>query len=272
MIISLLILSFAKVNLSLRILAKRPDNYHEIQTVLQTVSLHDRLNLVKTSGGKIVFTCDDPAIPVDGSNLVVRAAEALREKFRVTSSCEIHLAKRIPVQAGLGGGSSNAAVTLRALTRLWNLPATTPDLLDLAATLGADVPFFIEGGCALATGIGTDLTPLPDLPQQHHRGNPAWLGGLDAFMHIRLESIELRRPCLPRSVARCSCFLQVPPDRIPRTAKFSRDPPNSHALSGHDSNLHCLLLGQHCPRPKSRDHRPGGSFLFRRSGSVLLRR
>lgn len=165
MIISLPILSFAKVNLSLRILGKRPDNYHEIQTVLQTVSLHDRLSLVKTSGGKIVFSCDDPAIPVDGSNLVVMAAEAIREKFRVASSCEIHLAKRLPVQAGLGGGSSNAAATLRALTRLWNLPATTPDLLELATTLGADVPFFIEGGCALATGIGTDLTPLPDLPQ-----------------------------------------------------------------------------------------------------------
>jgi len=160
------ILSFAKVNLSLRILGKRPDNYHEIQTVLQTVSLYDRLNLAKTSGGKIVFTCDDPAIPVDDTNLVVKAAAALRDKFRVTSSCEIHLAKRIPGQAGLGGGSSNAAVTLLTLTRLWNLSATTEDLFELAVTLGADVPFFLAGGCALATGIGTELTPLPDLPQQ----------------------------------------------------------------------------------------------------------
>jgi 4-diphosphocytidyl-2-C-methyl-D-erythritol kinase len=165
-IISPPILSFAKVNLSLRILGKLPDNYHEIQTVLQTVSLHDRLNLIKTSGAKIVFSCDDPSIPVDDRNLVVKAAEALREKFRVTSSCEIHLVKRIPVQAGLGGGSSNAAVTLLGLTRLWSLPATNDDLLELAGTLGADVPFFIEGGCALATGIGTELTPLPDLPQQ----------------------------------------------------------------------------------------------------------
>ena len=160
------ILSFAKVNLSLRILGKRPDNYHEIQTVLRTVSLHDRLNVVKTSGGEIVFTCDDPAIPVDDSNLVVKAAEALREKFRVRSSCQIQLTKRIPVQAGLGGGSSNAAITLLALTRVWSLPATLDELLELAATLGADVPFFLEGGCALATGIGTELTPLRDLPQQ----------------------------------------------------------------------------------------------------------
>ncbi|MDQ3473117.1 MAG: 4-(cytidine 5'-diphospho)-2-C-methyl-D-erythritol kinase [Acidobacteriota bacterium] len=157
--------SFAKINLNLRILGKRPDNYHEIQTVLQTVSLHDLL-IVRTSDGKISFTCDDPSMPVDDSNLVVKAATALQETFRVKSSCEIHLAKRIPIQAGLGGGSSNAAVTLLALTRVWNLTATPRDLLELAVTLGADVPFFLEGGCALATGIGTELTPLPDLPQQ----------------------------------------------------------------------------------------------------------
>ena len=159
--------SFAKVNLSLRILGKRPDNYHEIQTVLQAVSLHDTLNFAKTSSGSIAFTCDDATIPLDANNLVVKAAEALRERFQVPSSCEIHLAKRIPVQAGLGGGSSNAAMTLLALTRLWQLPATSHDLLAIATTLGADVPFFIEGGCAFATGTGTELTPLPDLPQQH---------------------------------------------------------------------------------------------------------
>lgn len=167
MIISpLSIRSFAKVNLSLRILGKRPDNFHEIQTVLQTVSLHDQLDFVTTTDGKLVFTCDDPSIPVDDRNLVVKAAEALRERFQASSSCEIHLAKRIPAEAGLGGGSSNAAVTLLALTRLWQLPATHEDLLELAATLGADVPFFIEGGCALATGIGTTLIPLTDPPQQ----------------------------------------------------------------------------------------------------------
>ena len=158
--------SFAKINLSLRILGKRPDNYHEIQTVLQAVSLHDTLNFAKTASGSIAFSCDDATIPVDTSNLVIKAAEALRERFQVASSCEISLAKKIPVQAGLGGGSSNAAMTLLALTRLWQLPATNHDLLEIAATLGADVPFFIEGGCAFATGIGTELTPLPDLPQQ----------------------------------------------------------------------------------------------------------
>ena len=162
----LVIPSFAKVNLSLRILGKRPDNYHEIQTVLQSVSLHDTLSFLATLNGPIVFTCDSPSIPVDDSNLVVKAAKALREKCRVSGSCEVHLSKQIPVQAGLGGGSSNAAITLLALTRLWNLTLNSADLLELAGTLGADVPFFIDGGCALATGIGTTLTLLPDLPQQ----------------------------------------------------------------------------------------------------------
>jgi 4-diphosphocytidyl-2-C-methyl-D-erythritol kinase len=162
----LAIQSFAKVNLSLRILGKRPDNYHEIHTVLQAVSLRDTLNFVTTSAGPIAFTCDDPSIPIDDSNLVVKAAKSLRERFRVMSSCKIHLTKRIPVQAGLGGGSSNAAITLLALTRLWELPATSQALLEMAANLGADVPFFIEGGTALATGIGAELTPLPDQPQQ----------------------------------------------------------------------------------------------------------
>ena len=161
----LVVPSFAKVNLSLRILGKRPDNYHEIQTVLQTVSLHDTLSFLATLNGPVAFTCDNPSIPVDDNNLVVKAAKALREKFQVTGSCQIHLTKHIPVQAGLGGGSSNAAITILALTRLWNLPVNSPDLLEMAGTLGADVPFFIEGGCAMATGIGTTLTPLPDLPQ-----------------------------------------------------------------------------------------------------------
>jgi 4-diphosphocytidyl-2-C-methyl-D-erythritol kinase len=91
----------------------------------------------------------------------------MRARFGVTLGCQIRLEKRIPAQGGLGGGSSNAAVTLLALSRLWELPATRDDLLELAARLGADVPFFLAGGCALATGIGTQLTPLPDQSRHH---------------------------------------------------------------------------------------------------------
>lgn len=164
---SLSLPSYAKVNLSLRVLGRRPDGYHEIQTVLQTVSLHDNLTITATSENKVEFACDDLTIPRDAANLVVKAAQALRARFGVTLGCEIRLEKRIPAQGGLGGGSSNAAVTLWALSRLWELPATHDELLPLAAALGADVPFFLDGGCALATGIGTQLTPLPDQPQLH---------------------------------------------------------------------------------------------------------
>ena len=163
---SLSLPSFAKVNLVLRILGKRPDGYHEIQTVLQTISLHDDLHFTAT-GSEAVFTCNDASVPSDSANLVVRAADALRDRFAVTVGYRIQLEKRIPAQGGLGGGSSNAAMTLLALARLWELPATRADLLELAAQLGADVPFFIEGGCALATGIGTQLRSLPDHPKRH---------------------------------------------------------------------------------------------------------
>jgi 4-diphosphocytidyl-2-C-methyl-D-erythritol kinase len=164
---SLSLPSYAKVNLSLRVLGRRPDGYHEIHSVLQAVSLHDNLTIAATSENKIEFACNDLTIPGDAANLVVKAAKAMRARFGVTLGCQIRLEKRIPAQGGLGGGSSNAAVTLLALSRLWELPATRDDLLELAAGLGADVPFFLAGGCALATGIGTQLTPLPDQSRYH---------------------------------------------------------------------------------------------------------
>jgi 4-diphosphocytidyl-2-C-methyl-D-erythritol kinase len=163
---SLSLPSFAKVNLFLRVLGKRADGYHEIQTVLQTISLHDTLHISVKAGNDAAFVCSDASVPADATNLVVQAVAALRARFPGTSGYRIELDKRIPAQAGLGGGSSNAAVTLLALSQLWELPASREDLMELAAELGADVPFFLEGGCALASGIGTQLTSLPDPPKQ----------------------------------------------------------------------------------------------------------
>lgn len=113
---------------------------------------------------EISLSCDDPTIPTDDSNLVIRAARALQEKDR---GVNISLTKRIPAKGGLGGGSSNAAVTLLALNELWRRELTNTDLLNIASGLGADVPFFLIGGCAEAKGIGTDLCSLADLHQQH---------------------------------------------------------------------------------------------------------
>jgi 4-diphosphocytidyl-2-C-methyl-D-erythritol kinase len=159
--------SFAKINLGLRILGKRPDGYHEIRTVLQTISLHDTLQFKATSDNDILLSCDETGIPCDQRNLIVRAAYNLRDRYGVNGGARIHLEKRIPVQGGLGGGSSNAAVTLFGLADLWTLKKDIDELTEVASGLGADVPFFLHGGRASASGIGTKILPLPDCESVH---------------------------------------------------------------------------------------------------------
>jgi 4-diphosphocytidyl-2-C-methyl-D-erythritol kinase len=154
--------SFAKINWSLQILGKRPDGYHEVRTTLQTVSLHDDLDFEQREAGGISLTCDDPEIPTGSENLIVRGAQTLKDRYSVGEGVRIHLEKRIPTRAGLGGASSNAAVSLLALRRLWNIQATAEELAEIASSLGADVPFFLLGGCVSATGTGTTVATLAD--------------------------------------------------------------------------------------------------------------
>lgn len=154
--------SFAKINWRLEILGKRPDGYHEVSTLLQTISLQDTLHFKNNPDGAITISCDAPDVPIDDGNLVVRAVQALKARFEVSAGVEIHLEKRIPTKAGLGGASSNAAVALMALSELWKLTPPEGVVFEIAAGLGADVPFFLAGGTALATGIGTQLKALPD--------------------------------------------------------------------------------------------------------------
>ncbi len=154
--------SFAKINLSLQILGKRPDGYHEVRTLLQTISLHDDIHFELSSDSAISLSCDEPGIPTDNENLIVRAAYALKERYKINQGARIRVEKRIPAQAGLGGASSNAAVSLLALAHLWRVEGGAGELLEIAANLGADVPFFLLGGRALATGTGATLSSLPD--------------------------------------------------------------------------------------------------------------
>ena len=153
--------SFAKINWHLRILGKRADDYHEISTIFQTVSLFDELSFA--AADELSLTCDDPKIPVDAANLIIRAAEILREKYDVKSGAKIHLSKRIPAPGGLGGGSSNAAIALLALNKLWNLNADFDELAEIGADLGSDVPFFLAGGTACGSGRGTEIEVLNDI-------------------------------------------------------------------------------------------------------------
>ena len=154
--------SFAKINWSLRVLGKRPDNFHEVRTTLQTISLHDQLNVELSEDRHVSLSCNDASIPTDDQNLIVRAAHALRDRYSISKGARVQLEKNIPTQAGLGGGSSNAAVALLALAHLWQIKSDADELNEIAAGLGADVPFFLYGGCRLATGTGTTLSALPD--------------------------------------------------------------------------------------------------------------
>jgi 4-diphosphocytidyl-2-C-methyl-D-erythritol kinase len=160
--------AFAKINVSLRVLGVRPDGYHELRTVFQSIALHDTL-AVRRARGPLRLTCDDPGCPADRSNLVWRAAEAVwaaSGKKGQPRGIRLHLAKQIPMQAGLGGGSSDAAAAIRALGRLWNVQA--PELCAIGRTLGADIPFFFEGGTVLGLDRGDLLFPLLDPP-------PSWV-------------------------------------------------------------------------------------------------
>jgi 4-diphosphocytidyl-2-C-methyl-D-erythritol kinase len=156
--------SFAKINLHLRVLGRRADGYHEIRTVFQTITLTDRLTLRALDESRLELECDAPDVPTDDSNLVIRAAKLLRERFNVARGASIKLEKSIPAGGGLGGGSSNAAVALAGLARLWEIETTREELRELGATLGADVPFFFTGGTARGTGPGTEIAPLADAP------------------------------------------------------------------------------------------------------------
>lgn len=150
----------------MRVLGKRADGYHEIDTVLQTVSLHDTITLARTDDDGIRMWCDNRSIPADETNLVWRALVALRERYSLSGGVKIRLEKRVPSEAGLGGGSSDAAATMLALTHLCDIQASVDELNEIAEGLGSDVPFFLYGGTAQGTGRGNAITPLSDTPEQ----------------------------------------------------------------------------------------------------------
>jgi 4-diphosphocytidyl-2-C-methyl-D-erythritol kinase len=156
----------AKINFGLEVLGRRPDGYHELRTILQTVDFHDELRFETAESG-IRLTTNHPTLGTGPENLAVRAAAALAEASGYRGGAFIHLEKRVPPGKGLGGGSSDAAATLVALDRLWNTRASSRDLHRLAVSLGMDVPFFLHGGTALAVSRGEEVYPLDgpeDLP------------------------------------------------------------------------------------------------------------
>jgi 4-diphosphocytidyl-2-C-methyl-D-erythritol kinase len=156
----------AKINLSLKILSRREDGFHEIETLIAPVSLHDEIKIDKIDRGKgIEFRCDDPSVPRAEDNLVVRAAKGFFAAMKMTPAVSIDLKKKIPHGAGLGGGSSDAAATLLALNRLFETKLSREELAKLGSDIGSDVPFFIFESAALCRGRGELVTPA-QLPGQ----------------------------------------------------------------------------------------------------------
>lgn len=198
--IALTVQARGKLNLFLEALGRRPDGYHEIESLMATVDLSDELTLTLDPSGAITLECDDPSLPTDERNLVIRAATLLRRESGTSSGALIQLGKKIPAQAGLGGGSSDASSTLSALNELWGLNWSGERLDSLAASIGSDVPFFRQGPAAICRGRGELVSPVG-------LKRPLWLvlvcpmlglSTAEVYSHLKLKSNACDSP---RSIA-----------------------------------------------------------------------
>lgn len=157
----------AKINLAIDVLSKRPDGFHDVKMIMQSIALYDTISLKPVHGGKITVSSDTKRIPEDNTNIAYKTAEYIRHKYNVKSGVEIFIEKNIPVAAGLAGGSTDAAAVLNLLDKAWNLKLTKTEILEAAKRLGSDVPFCVAGGTALAEGLGEKLTPLRAMPESY---------------------------------------------------------------------------------------------------------
>ena len=156
--------AYAKINLSLDVTGKRPDGYHDVRMVMQTVDIYDTLTFEKTAEGITIDVGGSP-LPADGDNLIYKAVKAITDKCGIMEGVSISLDKHIPIAAGMAGGSSDAAAALRGVNRLFGCGLSNEELRELGVKIGADVPYCVEGGTVLAEGIGEKLTPLSELPE-----------------------------------------------------------------------------------------------------------
>ncbi|MCY4556001.1 MAG: 4-(cytidine 5'-diphospho)-2-C-methyl-D-erythritol kinase [Chloroflexi bacterium] len=177
--------AYAKVNLTLEVLGKRDDGYHNVATILQTVDLADTLEI--NHADELAVECDEPGLSGD-RNLAWKAAEALAERVGISPRAHIRIEKKIPAAAGLGGGSADAAATLVGLNRWWGLGRSREELADVAAGLGSDVPFLLTGGTALGSGRGDEISPLPALP------------AMDMLLVVPEDRIDAKTPTMYRAL------------------------------------------------------------------------
>ncbi|MBQ3528515.1 MAG: 4-(cytidine 5'-diphospho)-2-C-methyl-D-erythritol kinase [Clostridia bacterium] len=157
----------AKINLYLDVVSKRVDGYHDIKSIMHTVSLADIVTVEKAPENIITLTSNFPHVPTDDKNIAYKAAKVFFEKANIKDGAKIHIEKHIPVSSGLAGGSTDAAATLKGLNQIYGEPFSKQQLLEIGATLGADVPFCILGGCAACEGLGDQMTTLPTLTAKY---------------------------------------------------------------------------------------------------------
>ena len=185
--------AYAKINLGLDVLGKRDDGYHLVKMIMQNVDIYDTLTFRRTTEGKITLKANDDTIPVDDSNLICKVAKQLQEKYGVTYGAEIELVKRIPVAAGMAGGSTDGAAAYRALNDLWELGLSDKELCELAVKLGADIPYCIVGGTALSEGIGEVLTPIDGKAKYHLVVAKPDIMVSTGWVYTELDSTEITR-------------------------------------------------------------------------------
>ncbi len=198
---SILLKSYAKINLTLKILGLRPDGFHEIESIMQSFSLYDEIEIrSKLDRNSIEIHCSDDKVPAGEGNICYKAAELIRKKFNIEKGIRIEIKKNIPMEAGLGGGSSNAAAVLIGLNKIWELKLKEKELMELAAQIGSDVPFFIIGGRCLCRGRGEniekDVRARGRVPQRYIVVKPdisvptAW--AYEEWDKFRAQSLEHR--------------------------------------------------------------------------------
>lgn len=161
---SIVLKSYGKINLGLDVLRRREDGYHEVRMIMQTVGLYDVLTMKKRKDDKIEMTCNLSFLPTDERNLVYKAVKLIKDKYHIKDGVKINLSKRIPVAAGMAGGSSNCAAALKGMNQLFDLGLSIDELCEIGVTLGADVPYCIWGGTALSEGIGEKLSRVDAMP------------------------------------------------------------------------------------------------------------
>ena len=183
-------MALAKINIGLDVTGRRDDGYHLVRMIMQTIGLHDIVTVSKSRETGIGMTTNDPELPVNEDNLCVKAAQLLAEEFHITEGIGIHLEKNIPVAAGMAGGSTDAAAVLQGVNRIFQLGLSTEQLMQRAVHIGADVPYCLMGGTALAEGIGEELTPLPKMMNCHVLIAKPPIGVSTKYVYEHLDALE----------------------------------------------------------------------------------